>query len=188
MKKIRIGKDITIKWAVLTNGQEVDLQGRDLRLELTDARMVRFPLKFTTDGNTLTAVYKGSLQRNIGEVRLTLWENCGKDGQTALDACSPFELVKTTCEEEGADEGLSTETIQLSGDIEVSSSGIILPDAPNDGGMYVRQNGGWVKLEKQDLSDYVTTEELTEELQQYATKEELGDIDTILDEINGEVI
>lgn len=32
MKRIRIGKDIEIHWPILTNGQQVALEGRDLRL------------------------------------------------------------------------------------------------------------------------------------------------------------
>ena len=36
MRKFRIGKDISFRWTILTNGEGVPLEGRDLRLAMTD--------------------------------------------------------------------------------------------------------------------------------------------------------
>gem|GEM_PF-1211363 len=47
----------------------------------------------------IVAHFRGVEHRSTGKYRLTLWENFGKDGQTAVDCCDAFELVATTCEE-----------------------------------------------------------------------------------------
>lgn len=98
MRGIRIGKDVALRWEILTGGEALPLEGRDLVLELRD-RYSRHELPFTTDGNVLTAVWRGTEQRYLGAVRLTLWENKGKPGQTAVDLCDAFRLVRCTCDE-----------------------------------------------------------------------------------------
>ena len=52
MKRIRIGKDIEIHWPILTNGQQVALEGRDLRLFVHLPSHMDIPVDFTTEGNT----------------------------------------------------------------------------------------------------------------------------------------
>ena len=48
MKRIRIGKDIEIHWPILTNGQQVALEGRDLRLFVHLPSHMDIPVDFTT--------------------------------------------------------------------------------------------------------------------------------------------
>lgn len=98
MKKIRIYKDLSIKWKVLTNGEEKDLAGRDLTLELVN-RYGREEREFSVDGCTVICKFKGTEQKSLGEYWFTLWENKGKDGQTLVDSCDHFILVSNTCEE-----------------------------------------------------------------------------------------
>lgn len=117
MKKIRIGKDIEVRWNILTNGQAEALTGRNLSLEIAN-RWGRKGCRFTTDSNTVVFTFRGREQTKIGEYSLTLWENKGLNGQTCVDACQAFELVECTCAEGGMDEGLDTETVSLeSGDL-----------------------------------------------------------------------
>lgn len=123
MKKIRIGKDISIRWTILTNGEAVSLVGRDLKLVLTDPIRRTTDMEFTVEGNTVTTLYKGTQHKCLGVYNLTLWENYGKDGQTAVDACNAFTLVSTTCAEGGEDEGLDTETVEWQGNIQTGIKG-----------------------------------------------------------------
>lgn len=102
MKRIRIGKDIEIKWSVTTNGERRPLLGRDLRLVMHHTYLGDMPLPFNiseSDAEMIVAHFRGVEHRSTGKYRLTLWENFGKDGQTAVDCCDAFELVATTCEE-----------------------------------------------------------------------------------------
>lgn len=103
MKKIRIGKDIAIQWTILTNGEPQSLEGRDLSVSLTDPLGTKSELPFSVEGNVIRLTYSGTKQKRLGTYRLTLWENYGKEGQTAVDHCNPFALVPTTCSEEGKD-------------------------------------------------------------------------------------
>lgn len=124
MKRIRIGKDIEIHWPILTNGQQVALEGRDLRLFVHLPSHMDIPVDFTTEGNTAIFTISGAMQKSIGVYRLTMWENLQKRGQTAVDYCKAFELVPTTLLEGGEDESnLITETINL----EASSLVVGLP-------------------------------------------------------------
>lgn len=124
MKRIRIGKDIEIHWPILTNGQQVALEGRDLRLFVHLPSHMDIPVDFTTEGNTAIFTISGAMQKSIGVYRLTMWENLQKRGQTAVDYCKAFELVPTTLLEGGEDESnLTTETV----DLEASSLVVGLP-------------------------------------------------------------
>lgn len=124
MKRIRIGKDIEIHWPILTNGQQVALEGRDLKLFVHLPSHMDIPVDFTTEGNTAIFTISGAMQKSIGVYRLTMWENLQKRGQTAVDYCKAFELVPTTLLEGGEDESnLTTETVNL----EASSLVIGLP-------------------------------------------------------------
>lgn len=114
MKRIRIGKDIEIHWPILTNGEPVALEGRDLKLFVHLPSHMDIPVDFTTEGNTAIFTISGAMQKSIGVYRLTMWENLQKSGQTAVDYCNAFELVPTTCMEGGEDDNnLTTETVDL---------------------------------------------------------------------------
>lgn len=124
MKRIRIGKDIEIHWPILTNGEPVALEGRDLKLFVHLPSHMDIPIDFTTEGNTAIFIISGAMQKSIGVYRLTMWENLQKRGQTAVDYCKAFELVPTTILEGGEDESnLRSETV----DLEASSLVVGLP-------------------------------------------------------------
>lgn len=124
MKRIRIGKDIEIHWPILTNGEPVALEGRDLKLFVHLPSHMDIPVDFTTKGNTAIFIISGAMQKSIGVYRLTMWENLQKRGQTAVDYCKAFELVPTTILEGGEDESnLRSETV----DLEASSLVVGLP-------------------------------------------------------------
>nr|DAL54194.1 MAG TPA_asm: hypothetical protein [Caudoviricetes sp.] len=100
MIKIRKGKDIIFRWAILTNGNAQDLSGRDLTLEIITPYGRRMKMEYETDGNFLVFKFRGTKQTMLGVHSITLWENKDKDGQTAVDITNAFKLVRTTEEED----------------------------------------------------------------------------------------
>lgn len=125
MRKIRIGKDISVRWPILTNGAPASLDGRDLRLFIkSQYNVAQEIVAFTTEENVVSFTYPGTEQQMLGAYKLTLWENYGKPGQTAVDCCDAFQLVPCTCDEGDEDSGLRTETVDLeSSSIEVGMGG-----------------------------------------------------------------
>lgn len=113
MKKIRQGKDIAIHWPIQTNGAPESLDGRNLKLFIKSQYNVAQELEFTTEDNIIAFTFAGTAQQMIGTYKLTLWENYGTQGQTAVDCYEAFTLVPSTCEEEPGDRGLMTETVDL---------------------------------------------------------------------------
>ena len=101
MRKIRIGKDIYFTWQILTNKEPVPLEGRDLKLMLKNplGRFLDFHFEIY-QGNKLKFTFHGTDHKHLGTYSLTLWENYGKEGQTAVDMCEAFRLVAPTCEED----------------------------------------------------------------------------------------
>lgn len=101
MKKIRIGKDITARWKITTNGEAASLAGRDLTLYMREPNGKGRTLDFSVEGgNVVVFTYHGIEQKNLGVYSLTLWENKGKIGQTAVDQTKAFQLVANTDEED----------------------------------------------------------------------------------------
>lgn len=99
MKHIRIGKDISLRWAITTDGAAIPLEGRNLTLEMKSPIGKVIILPFRIEGNVLTSTYYGYEQTVVGEYSLTLWENKGKPGQNVVDAIRAFKLVRTSPEE-----------------------------------------------------------------------------------------
>lgn len=160
MEKKRIGKDIEIRWTILTSGEEKSLHGRDLRLCISSmySSTLELPISISGDnGNIVGSIFRGVDQKRTGKYRLTLWENFGKDGQTAVDKCDAVELVSTTCEEGGEDaNGLDIETIDLG----TSNIEMGLPGAPGKSAYEIAVANGfvgseeeWLKSLKGDVGD-----------------------------------
>lgn len=99
MAKIRIGKDFSVEWPILTNGDPLPLEGRDLRLELHCPNRTTVALPFEVDGINIVTRIKPVYQVALGSYRFTLWENWEKDGQTMVDSCNAFQLVDSTLKE-----------------------------------------------------------------------------------------
>lgn len=108
MEKIRIGKDFTIEWAILTNGDPIPLSDRDLRLEMHTPSRKSIIVPFTTSGIDINVRISPGLQKSLGKYSFTLWENYGKDGQTMVDSCDAFQLVDNTCKEGSSGCGCSS--------------------------------------------------------------------------------
>lgn len=106
MESKRIGKDLRLIWRdIKTNGEFVSLNGRDLKLIMTDPKgcQIEMPLTVVDDYNVESHFY-GTDHKHLGNYKLTLWENYGKRGQTALDRTMAFRLVASTELERSDDE------------------------------------------------------------------------------------
>ena len=125
MKHIRIGKDISIRWEINTDGAAIPLEGRDLTLEMKSPIGAVSTLPYRVDGNVLTMTYYGYEQNVVGEYSLTLWENKGKPGQNVVDAIRAFKLVRTSPEEaDFAGGDLQVESVDLgTANLEILSGG-----------------------------------------------------------------
>lgn len=150
MRKIRIGKDIYFTWQIFTNKEPVPLEGRDLKLMLKNplGRFLDFHFEIY-QGNKLKFTFHGTDHKHLGTYSLTLWENYGKEGQTAVDMCEAFRLVATTCEEDSISvPNLEMATVNLgASSIDISTGGSIpIPDAPKDGKIYGRKDGEWEEI------------------------------------------
>lgn len=113
MRKIRIGKDIKIRWGVTIDGEVADPAVYDLTLELRDAfgSAVEIAQPTLVDGLLETTFY-GKDHKRTGAYRLTLWLNKGKEGQSVVDACDAFTLVACSCDE-GGDGDLDLEVVDV---------------------------------------------------------------------------
>lgn len=106
MKNRRIGKDLRLLWKnIKTNGEFVSLNGRDLTLIMTDPKGGKTEMQMAVvDDYNVETHYYGKDHKHLGIYMLTLWENYGKIGQTALDRKNAFRLVPTTDLERDDDE------------------------------------------------------------------------------------
>lgn len=96
--KKRIGKDLAFRWLITTNGEEIPLEGRKLTLEIKNKLGNVVELDYTTDGAYIMFCFRGVKQKTLGEHIVTLWENKGMNGQTAVDAMA-VELVQYSWQE-----------------------------------------------------------------------------------------
>lgn len=115
---LRRQKDLVLRWKILTQGAELPLEGRDLQLEVIMPGGVshRIPCP-EREGCSIVQRLSGRDLTRCGLYSLTLWENYGLAGQTAVDARHAFCLVPTTDDEllpEAADtDNLSLDTVQI---------------------------------------------------------------------------
>ena len=145
--KIRIGKDICLRWTILTNGEETALAGRNLKLYLSDYTRRRVEVPFDSSGNTAIITLRAAQLPRLGEYILTLVENEGQEGQTIVDAKPAFTLVEySTEEDDDADPGLEVEQVTLETANLTKAGGGISPEDLFAGKPYVMQKGDIVPV------------------------------------------
>ena len=100
MRKIRIGKDIDLRWHVeVPEGSEL-LSDMDLTLYMSGPQGMHVLIENATIGaDTIEFTLRGTLFSQLGDYSLTCWKNKGEQGQTVLDAIRAFTLVKSTEQE-----------------------------------------------------------------------------------------
>lgn len=176
MKKVRIQKDIDVRWVIFVNGIEQDITSFDLYLELTDAYgRTRNIEDFTiNNGNIIEFSLYGKDFHTLGKYILSLYVNKDKPGQSVLDYRYAFELVKYTDQEEDEIDGDLdiNETVELSGNLDSFTQGEVIGD-------YVSRDqldnilDGYAQnfLKPEDVSNFVTEADLT--LDQYVKNSSL---------------
>ena len=99
MKKIRIGKEFSVRWGLVLNGLPAELDKMDVKVILVNPFGKRSSLSYTADRNVLVIPIDRTLQPMTGAYSLSLWINKDKDGQTVVDCSPAFCLVASTDEE-----------------------------------------------------------------------------------------
>lgn len=168
MRRIRKGKDILVQIHLLTNGEQVSLEGRDIKVILVTPLRSRMEMQFLVESNIVQFRFKGTEQRMLGKYIVTVWENYGKEGQTAVDFWV-FHLVPDTFSEGGKDdEGVDTETVDISGTIESGVKGLSAYEVAVENG-YEGTVDEWLEsLHGKPLTYDDLTPEQIEELQKPA--------------------
>lgn len=119
IRKRRVGTTLACQISVITNGQELPLEGRDITVLLVNPLGVCMRTNATFSGNVATFVYEGNEQQYTGVYRVEVYENFENVSQTVFDK-DAFELVaRSYMEEDGVDD-LSSPLISLSGSIELA--------------------------------------------------------------------
>jgi len=131
-RRIPKGNTLAVRWRVKANGQE-SLEGLDLQLVLIDPKEFTHQMDFTVNGNVITFIYQGYLQKHTGIYMIELYERRGLLGQARLDKAA-FELVQHTHQATPLD----PDNLEISVDLDLEDSELaILAGSP-----YI-QNGYW---------------------------------------------
>lgn len=92
MQKIKLCRNLKIKWEILKDGSAVTLDGLNLTLILVNYFGTR-EMAFSTDNSNVVCVIKDSEQLNPGEYWFALYQNYRTDNQSLVSVCDHFELV-----------------------------------------------------------------------------------------------
>lgn len=127
MIKKRIKKNLGIVIHVLTNGEAISLEGRDISVERVNPYGQRaFVEGIEMQDNRIAFTFRASEQNKLGVWKFIVWENYGKDGQTVVDRERALQLVASTDLETpaGHEPGLDVDRVDLNVvDIEVGIKG-----------------------------------------------------------------
>ena len=104
MRKYRIGNDIPLVIQVLTNGERVSLDGRDLKVCCQDAFGKDVPVEWLTTGCEVNATIRGRNQHSTGVFIVTLVENDGLDDMRTVDVRT-VEIVPHSWQLDNTDTG-----------------------------------------------------------------------------------
>lgn len=100
MRKIRIGKDINLRWHIEVPDGSGPLSDMDLALYVNGPQGMHVLIENATIGaDTIEFTLRGTLFSQLGDYSLTCWKNKGEQGQTVLDAVRAFTLVKSSDQE-----------------------------------------------------------------------------------------
>lgn len=178
MKKIRIHNNIDVRWAVTTNGEDVSLEGRNLSLAIENMFGRREITDYTVDGNVVRFVFHGAEQRHTGLYVLVLQDIT--DGMRTVDKVQAFELVRHTIDQNGADDSnITTETVELTSDINIGYEGKSAYDVAKAKG-FSGSETEWLASLKGDKGDAFRYEDFTSE-QLASLKGDKGDTFTFDD-------
>lgn len=151
--KSRRGKTIAFRWSVMTNGEAVSLEGRDLTLKIVGPDHFSRTLPFQFVDNVVFVVVQGTMLTQLGDYVFTLYENMGKEYQTVVDTDAVYIVDRTSKETPWL---FDTETVD---DIVIESTNLGVIDMSVFGGTGIKSITE--ELSDEDGGDNLITFELT---------------------------
>lgn len=121
MKKIRIGKEFSVRWSLTVNGERTDLHALSVTVVMVYPSGRRKKMSFTAEGDELLIPIGRESQTETGPYTLEAWVNKGDEGQTVTDCCKAFSLVGKSCEET---DNPSESNIEIEQEVILSTSDI----------------------------------------------------------------
>lgn len=183
MVKIRIGKNIGIRWRITTNGEDVSLVGRNLSLFVRHPYMQPKQIDMRVeDGNVVAAVFRGVEQHYIGAYTLTLYEDHGLDTQNIVDQCDAFELVRCSCEESNKGDLATTDIEVLVSDFIVGVEGLSAYEVAVKNG-FVGSEAQWIDSLKDPARNAATDLEAQKAVWQSEINAMLAKMQAKIDEL-----
>lgn len=129
MKKIRIGNDIAVTWAIYKDDKPYSLVGLDISLYLDNAFVRSKINSYSINGNKIVWTFLGKEQEHTGNYSLILVINENKEGMATADKIDFVRLVPVTpCCEDDDEENVTTQTVELTSSMEFA------PTVINTGG------------------------------------------------------
>lgn len=197
-KRIRIGKDIAIRWHItLPEGNNELLSDMDLSIAMKDPKGLPIAIKdYDVVDNDLLIGLKGTAFAWLGNYTLTLWKNKGKDGQTVVDAVNAFTLVNSTDKE--TDENSTGSGVLEIKTVDLYSNLTFLVDpAGADAGLAQKvallerqieelSNGKQDNITLDDTPQYGSKNPVTSEGIKAYVDSSLGEVNQILEQLIGE--
>ena len=114
MKRVRIGNDIVVTWAITKDGQPYSLDGLNKTLYIKNAFGKTEIKEYTTTENKIVWTFLGKDQKHTGKYSLELVINDGEEGMATTDVCDFVYLTPVTpCCAGDDDEAVETESIEL---------------------------------------------------------------------------
>ena len=162
MKRVRIGNDIVVTWAITKDGQPYSLDGLNKTLYIKNAFGKTEIKEYTTEENKIVWTFLGKDQKHTGKYSLELVINEGVEGMATTDVCDFVYLTPITpCCAGDDDEEVITESIEL------DSSMAFAPNVIGGGGLQyaIERTVYPTRIEVVDLEP--TEAEITEEERAY---------------------
>lgn len=127
MQKIRIGKEFTARWVVTVNGEKTDLNSLSITVLMVYPSRRKKKMDFSIEGDELVIPVNRLLQTEEGIYTFELWVNKDSEGQSVIDYCNAFCLVKRSCQESdeqtGSDVKLEQEIVLSTSNIQMGVTG-----------------------------------------------------------------
>ena len=126
MNIIRKGNTIIVRWSILTNGEALSLEGRNLKVFITSAATRLEVTDYALEGHEITFKWEGAEQRHAGRYDVTLYENYGKANQSVVDVCNAFTLVERSCQAKGVihNSNIDVEYVELASELSVINAAL----------------------------------------------------------------
>ena len=197
-KRIRIGKDIAIRWHItLPEGNNELLSDMDLSIAMKDPKGLPIAIKdYDVVDNDLLIGLKGTTFAWLGNYTLTLWKNKGKDGQTVVDAVNAFTLVNST-DKEADDNSSGSGVLEIKTVDLYSELTFLVNSAGADAGLAQKvvllerqieelSNGKQDNITLDDTPQYGSKNPVTSEGIKAYVDSSLGEVNQILEQLIGE--